>query len=93
MTTLTSQCTYREWRVNRIREVLDRISVECGDPKLTRPHAQALAKEAHNLANELADIFVCPVCGNPDSTTCMDCPVGSLTARPDPAFRSTHAMG
>ena len=93
MTTLAAPVTYREWRVNRIRQVLDRISVRCGDPRLTRPQAKALAKEAHDLANELADMFVCPVCGNPDSTTCMDCPVGSLTARPESALHSTHRLG
>ena len=93
MTTLVAQCTYREWRVNRIREVLDRISVECGDPRLTRPRAQALAKDAHDIGNDLADIFVCPVCGNPDAATCTECPVGRLTARPDVALRSTHAPG
>jgi hypothetical protein len=35
-----------------------------------------------DVALDVADNFVCPVCGHPESCTCGECPVGSLTARP-----------
>ena len=92
MTTLATQCSYREWRVNRIRKTLDKIAVECGDPRLTRAMAQTLARNARELADELADLFTCPACSHPEVTFCAECPVGSRTARPEAAFRSTHAI-
>lgn len=90
MTTLASPCSYREWRINRIRSVLARVSEACGDPRLTRPMAQTLARDVHDVGNDVADIFICPVCNQPSVRFCTECPVGSLTARPDPALRSTH---
>ena len=60
-------------------------------PFAAQVSAEAAAKEAHDLGNELADIFICPVCGHPDAACCAECPVGGLTARPEAALRSTHA--
>ena len=85
MTTLIEPGSHREWRVNRIRTTLQRISVACGDPKLTRTAAQSLAADLREVSLEMADIFVCPVCGHPEACTCGACPVGSLTARPTSA--------
>jgi hypothetical protein len=82
MTTLVEPGTHREWRVNRIRAELQRVALECGDPNLTRSRAQWLAATLRDVALDVADIFVCPVCGHPEACTCGECPVGSLTARP-----------
>lgn len=91
MTTLVELCTHREWRVNRIREVLGRIALACGNPRLTRPMAQSLARDVHEIGDDIADIFICPICGHPEAASCLECPVGNLTARPDAPFRATHA--
>jgi len=81
MTTQLDPASHREWRVNKIRTTLQRIANECGDPHLTRAAAQLLAAELRDVALEVADNFLCPVCGHPESCTCGECPVGSLTAR------------
>lgn len=91
MTTLIDPCSYREWRVNRLQQVLGRVSLECGNPRLTRTMAQSLARDIREIGDEIADMFVCPICGHPGAEACTECPVGSLTARPGAAFRSTHA--
>ncbi len=80
MTTLVEPGTHREWRVNRIRAAMQKISQECGDPYLSRARAQALAAQLRDLSREVADLFICPVCNHPDACTCGECPVGSLTA-------------
>lgn len=85
MTTLIEPGTHREWRVNRIRAALHAIANGCGDPHLTRAQAKTLAATLHEVAQDVADIFVCPVCGHPEACTCAECPVGSLTARGTPA--------
>jgi hypothetical protein len=85
MTTLVDPPSHREWRVNRIRAVLEKISIECGDPQLTRARAQQLAAELRDISMEVADVFICPVCNHPEACTCSECPVGSLTAKPPTA--------
>jgi len=85
MTTLVEPGTHREWRVNRIRAILEKVSFECGDVQLTRARAQQLAAELQDVSREVADIFICPVCNHPDACTCGECPVGSLTANPPTA--------
>jgi hypothetical protein len=82
MTTQIEPGSHREWRVNRIRTTLQRISTECGDPNLTRAAAQALAAALREVSLEMADVFVCPTCKHPEACTCTECPVGVLTARP-----------
>jgi hypothetical protein len=82
MTTLVEAVSHREWRVNRLRTTLHDIALECGEPVLSRSAAQRLAAQLRVAAAEMADIFVCPVCGHPEACTCAECPVGALTAVP-----------
>jgi len=82
MTTLVDPPSHREWRVNRIRAILEKVSIECGDTHLTRARAQQLAAELRDVSLEVADVFICPVCNHPEACTCGECPVGNLTAKP-----------
>ena len=81
MTTLVEPSSHREWRINRIRAILEKVSFECGDVRLTRARAQQLAAELRDVSLEVADIFICPVCNHPEACTCAECPVGNLTSK------------
>lgn len=81
MTTLVDPPSHREWRINRIRAILEKVAFECGDVNLTRARAQQLAAELRDISMEVADVFICPVCNHPEACTCGECPVGSLTAK------------
>ena len=84
MTTLVELGPYQAWRANRVCAALGTIAVRCSKPRLTRPEAQALAAELRIIAAEVADLFICPVCKNPEVCACAECPTGSLTAQPVP---------
>ena len=81
MTILYEPPPHRAWRVNRVTTALAQVATECADPRLTRVAAQQLADRLRELAQVVADLYICPVCRHPDACTCADCPVGVLTAQ------------
>jgi hypothetical protein len=80
MTTMADPVTYHEWRVNRVRDALAKISTACGKRRMTRTETLALADALRDVARDVADLYYCPICGHPEVCTCSTCPVGSLTA-------------
>ena len=72
MTTLPLPPRFAEWRVNRIRAELQRIANACAKPRISRTEAHALAAELRNVANEVADCFICPICHHPEACVCAE---------------------
>jgi hypothetical protein len=85
VTTQVEPGTFRSWRVNRVQATLNEVLTRCADPRLTRGDAQQLAQLLREAALVVADLYVCPVCGQPEVCACVECPVGSptSTAAPD----------